>query len=80
MKMSVSEFKAKCTWVLREVSEHGFAVEITNRGRTVAVVQKPAPAATKDPRAYWGSLAGSCEASDDIVAPAADAAEWDANR
>ena len=32
MKMSVSEFKAKCTQVVREVATHPYMVEITNRG------------------------------------------------
>ena len=41
MKLSISEFKAKCTQVVREVATHPYTIEITNRGKVVAVVSPP---------------------------------------
>ena len=59
MKMSVTEFKAKCTQVLREVATHPYTVEITNRGRVIAVVSPPAPPKAPDPNTFWGSMKGT---------------------
>ena len=59
MKMSVSEFKAKCTQVVREVATHPYTVEITNRGRVVAVVSPPPLEEQENPGVFWGSLKGS---------------------
>lgn len=57
MKMSVTEFKAKCTQVLREVATHPYSVEITNRGKTIAVVSAPPPEPKVNP--LWGSMKGT---------------------
>lgn len=59
MKMSVSEFKAKCTQVVREVSSSPYTVEITNRGKVVAVVSGPPAEEENDAGAFWGSLKGT---------------------
>lgn len=77
MKMSVSEFKAKCTQVVREVATHPHTVEITNRGKVVAVVSPPVSKGA-DPKEFWGSLKGSVT----YIAPDFDepmrARDWDA--
>ena len=57
--MSVSEFKAQCTRVVREVATHPYTVEITNRGKVVAVVSPPPVEVPADPKDFWGSLKGS---------------------
>ncbi len=80
MKMSVSNFKAKCTQVLREVAETYGTVEVTNHGRVVAVVEAPKPAKRKDPKKFFGSLTGTASHMGDIVAPAVREKEWDAAR
>lgn len=78
MKMAVSEFKARCTQVLRDVATHGTAVEVTNRGRVVAVVGPPTAEAMPDPKLFFGSLAGTVlYLSDDFDEPLGDA-EWEA--
>jgi prevent-host-death family protein len=59
MQMSVSEFKAKCTRVLRDVSIQGNTVEVTNRGTVVAVVSPPRREDPPDPRSLLGCLRGS---------------------
>ena len=41
--MAVSEFKAKCTHVLRDVATEYMTVEITNHGKVIAVVEPPKP-------------------------------------
>ncbi len=80
MKMSVSDFKAKCTQVLREVAETYGTVEVTNRGKVVALVEAPKPAKRKDPKKFFGSLAGTASHVGDIVSPAVRGKEWDASR
>ena len=79
MKMSVSNFKAKCTWVLREVATEDKTVEITNHGKTIAVVG-PIKGENKNPKKFFGSLTGTASQVGDIVSPATDAKDWDANR
>jgi len=54
MKMSVSEFKAKCTWVLREVSTEYKTVEVTNHGKVIAVVESPKPEKKHAPKTFFG--------------------------
>ena len=78
MKISVSEFKARCTQVVREVATHPYTVEITNRGKVVAVLSSPPPAAPENPCEFWGSLGGSVTAiAPDFDEPIGDA-EWEA--
>lgn len=79
MKMSVSNFKAKCTWVLREVATEYKTVEITNHGKTIAMVG-PVKSGSKNPKKFFGSLAGTASHIGDIVSPAVDAKDWDASR
>ena len=80
MKISVSEFKAKCTQVVREVATHPYTVEITNRGKVVAVVSPPPAQERADPKEFWGSLKDSVA----YIAPDFDEpmgeGEWEAAR
>jgi prevent-host-death family protein len=78
MKMSVTEFKAKCTQVLREVATHPYTVEVTNRGKVIAVVSPPAPQEAPDPKTFWGSAKGTVIYIDpDFDEPMGDD-EWEA--
>ena len=61
MQMSISEFKAKCTQVVREVGTKYQTVELTNRGKVVAQVVPPKPEAKPDPQSFFGSLRGTVE-------------------
>ena len=56
MQMSISEFKAKCTQVVREVGTKYQTVELTNRGKVVAQVVPPEPETKPDPQSFFGSL------------------------
>jgi len=43
--ISVSDFKARCTEVLRSVEEEGVTLAVTRHGKVIALVRKPeAPA------------------------------------
>ena len=79
MKMSVSDFKAKCTLVLREVAAEYKTVEVTNHGKVIAVVESP-KIEKKSPKKFFGSLAGTASHIGDILSPAIDEKEWKANR
>ena len=80
MKMPVSEFKAKCTQVLREVATKPYTVEVTSRGKVVAVVSPPAPEKKTDPKEFFGSLRGTVSyISGDFDEPLGDV-EWEASR
>ena len=81
MKMSVTEFKATCTKVLRDVAAHPHrSVEITNHGKVIAIVSPPPSAKKPDPKEFWGSLAGTVTYVGDIVSPAVDEKDWEACR
>jgi len=73
--MAVSEFKARCTQVLRELAASGRTVEITSRGKVVAVVSPP-PSTGENPA--WGALRGAVlEIAGDFDQPLGDQ-EWEA--
>jgi prevent-host-death family protein len=79
MRMSVTEFKARCTQVVREVATQPYTVEITNRGKVVAVVSPPI-AKPADPGSFWGSLRGSVVyMAPDFDKPMGDG-DWEAAR
>jgi antitoxin (DNA-binding transcriptional repressor) of toxin-antitoxin stability system len=55
MEMSVTDFKAQCTKVFRAIEKQKMKVEITRRGKIIAVVQ-PAGASTVNPKDFLGCL------------------------
>jgi prevent-host-death family protein len=59
MQMPISEFKAKCTQVVREVGTKYKTVELTNRGKVVARIVPPEPENKPDPQSFFGSLQGT---------------------
>lgn len=78
MKMSVSEFKAKCTHVLREVAAEYKTIEVTNHGKVIAVVEPPKPQTKLNPA--WGSMKGKVTfISPDFDEPLGDK-DWEASR
>lgn len=78
--MKLTEFKARCAQVVREVATKPYGVELTKHGKVVAVLKPPEPAARKKPADFFGSLAGTVSHVGDIVAPAAEARDWKAAR
>ena len=79
-QVSVSEFKAHCTALLRELDTHPQRIEVTNRGRVIAVVAPPDSSVPADPDTWLGSLRGSVLRYEEPFAPAAEVSEWDALR
>ncbi len=41
MKMQVTEFKSKCTHILREIAAQDEIIEITSRGKVIALITPP---------------------------------------
>jgi len=59
MQVAVSEFKSKCTKILRNVFSTGQVVEITRRGKVMAIVTPPGPDKKPDPEEFLGCLSGT---------------------
>ena len=77
--MSVTEFKAKCTQVLRELGQKYETVDVTNRGRAIVVVNAPTPGKDNINLA-WGALKGKVRhISDDFDEPMGEF-DWEACR
>ncbi len=55
MEMSVTDFKAKCTRVFHTIEKERLPVEITRRGKVIAIVQ-PAPESGSNPKNFLGCL------------------------
>lgn len=78
MNVSVTEFKAQCTRILREIPARGEAVRITNRGKVIAVVEPPFCPGADLPA--WGALRGSVRrVAADFDVPMGDT-DWEAAR
>jgi prevent-host-death family protein len=77
-EIAISRFKATCLAVLERVRRTGKPVLVTRFGEPVAEVIPP----TAPPRsADWiGAMAETAEIRGDVVAPASDADDWDAQR
>jgi antitoxin (DNA-binding transcriptional repressor) of toxin-antitoxin stability system len=72
--LSVTEFKAKCLDLFNRLSNGRLTrVEVTRRGRTVAIVNSP-PSRSEEARALHGSMAGMTRAAPDYdpAAPVLD--------
>ena len=66
--MRISDFKAGCTRVLREVAAAEKVVEVTRHGRVVALVSPPPLIRRR--KSFWGSLRGTSMAQGDLVSDA----------
>jgi prevent-host-death family protein len=74
--IAISEFKATCLAVLERVRRTGASIVVTRRGEPVAEINPPSPASTGD--AWLGAMRDSAVIAGDLVAPASDAADWEA--
>jgi prevent-host-death family protein len=59
MQISVSEFKTKCTKIIRDVATLNQTIEITKHGKIVAIVTPPASPKKNDPHEFLGCLQGT---------------------
>ena len=55
MQIPVTEFKAKCTSIFRDIEKQRKSVEITRRGKIIAIIKPPA-ATGPDPAHFLGCL------------------------
>ena len=65
MDISVTEFKHRCLELIRDLEKTGRPITITRRGKTVARLVAPAPAAADDGLKPWErlqALGGQCHA------------------
>ena len=59
MQISVSEFKTKCTKIIRDVANLNQTIEITKRGKIVAIVTPPDSPKKIDPYEFLDCLHGT---------------------
>lgn len=79
-QIPVSEFKAQCTALLRDLDTHAQRIEVTNRGRVIAIVTPPEAERAARPEDWLGSLRGSVLRYEEPFAPAVEPTAWDALR
>lgn len=72
MKIAVTEFKAKCTKIIREVEQLRQSVEITKRGKVVALIIPPSTPSKPDPLEFLDSLHGTITFAKDWDEPMGD--------
>ena len=77
-EIAISKFKATCLAVLENVRKTGNVIVVTRFGQPVAEIVPSS--ASKRPKRWVGSLAGTGEINGDIVAPMSDEDDWDAVR
>ena len=76
-EIQISKFKATCLAVLDRVGRMRKPVLVTRFGKPVAQILPPPPS----PAGEWlGAMQDDGEIRDDLVAPAADLAEWNVLR
>jgi len=75
MKVAVSEFKAKCTRMFRDVEELRETIEVTRRGKVIAIIRPPETGKT-DPAEFLGCLQGTVSYTPDWDDPLGED-DWD---
>ena len=77
IEVPISEFKAKCLALLQQVRVTREPIRVTRHGKPVAEIVPPTP--TVDRSKWIGSLKDSMILGD-IISPATDKDEWEAER
>lgn len=77
-QVAISEFKAKCLSIVKEVQRTGVPVQITRYGKPVAELGPPTP--PPQGKSWLGNMVGTITIHGDIVGPISDPDEWEANR
>ena len=77
-EIAISKFKATCLAVLERVRKTGKPVLVTHFGEPMAELSPPH--ASRKPKHWVGSLAGTGQITGDIVSPASAEDDWDALR
>ncbi len=76
MKISATEFKAKCLKLMDRVARTHEAVIVTKRGKPVAKLVPIEPEEGRQPR-YFGCMAGTARVTGDLMTPV-EAGDWEA--
>ena len=74
--IAISEFKATCLAVLERVRRTGTPIIVTRHGEPIAEVVPPSVSSAGT--SWLGAMRGTATIAGDIVAPASDAADWEA--
>jgi prevent-host-death family protein len=74
--ISAGAFKAQCLRLMDEVNMRRTELVITKRGKPVARLVP----VEKAPTSIFGCMAGTFAITGDILAPAVDPNDWEANR
>lgn len=78
-EIAITQFKATCLSVMQKVKKTGKPIRVTRFGKPVADIVPSLDETSK--RADWiGSMEGTGQILGDIVGPASDPEEWDAER
>jgi prevent-host-death family protein len=73
-EIPISEFKAKCLKLLKQVQKTKQPIRVTRFGKAIAEVVPPSPVSTSD---WMGSMKDKIEILGDIVAPAGEPDDWE---
>jgi antitoxin (DNA-binding transcriptional repressor) of toxin-antitoxin stability system len=76
-EVSVSQLRADCSSLLKQVQKTRSAIRVTRFGKTIAEIAPVAPVAPGD---WMGSMKDSIEILGYIVAPASNQEDWVALR
>ena len=74
-EVAISEFKAKCLALLKQVHKTKKPILVTRFGKPVAEV---VPALAAEPAEWLGSMADRIEILGDIVSPVIKETDWEA--
>lgn len=77
-QIAISKFKATCLAVLERVRRTGKPVQVTRFGTPVAEVVPPSPPERDEE--WLGAMRGTGRVVGDIVAPASEESDWEAER
>lgn len=78
-EIAISEFKAKCLSLLQQVSKTKEPIRVTRFGKPVADVVPPSEVEV-DRNAWIGSGHGTAKIVGDIISPAGEPEDWEAER
>lgn len=75
--IAAGEFKQRCLALLEEVAVSGESIVVTKRGKAVAQLTPVSPERLDD---WRGAMRAQGQIIGDLIAPAAEPAEWEALR
>lgn len=77
-QVPISEFKAKCLAIVKEVNRTGVPIQITRFGKPLVEVGPPSP--PRQGKSWLGNMRGTITILGDIVGPTSEPGEWESER